>query len=44
MTTGNTRIKLPVKTGDQVVVIAGANKGKTGTVVRVFRDTQRVSG
>lgn len=41
MTTSN-KIKLPVKTGDEVVVLAGANKGKTGTIVRVFRDTQRV--
>lgn len=35
----NTRIKK----GDTVKVIAGKDKGKTGKVLRVFPDTQRIS-
>jgi len=31
-----------VKTGDQVVVISGKNKGQTGTVIKVLRDKERV--
>jgi large subunit ribosomal protein L24 len=33
--------KCHVRTGDQVVVISGSNKGKTGTVIKVFIDDQR---
>lgn len=36
------KIKLHVRKGDQVIVRSGANKGKTGTIIRVFTDTQRV--
>ena len=36
------KIKLHVRKGDQVIVRSGANKGKTGTVIRVFTETQRV--
>jgi len=35
-------IKLKVKKGDQVVVITGRDKGKTGEIVRVLRDENRV--
>lgn len=31
-----------VKTGDRVMVIAGKDKGKTGQVLRVVTDTDRV--
>ncbi|MCL2594312.1 MAG: 50S ribosomal protein L24 [Promicromonosporaceae bacterium] len=31
-----------IKKGDQVIVIAGRDKGKTGRVLEVFRDTDRV--
>ena len=31
-----------IKKGDQVIVIAGRDKGKTGRVLRVFPDTGRV--
>ncbi|MEN9558084.1 MAG: hypothetical protein RL141_453 [Candidatus Parcubacteria bacterium] len=31
-----------MKTGDQVKVIAGKNKGKTGKVLQVFPSAQRV--
>lgn len=31
-----------IKKGDTVVVIAGADKGKTGTVLRVLQDKDRV--
>lgn len=31
-----------IKTGDQVMVIAGADKGKTGRVLRVLIDKDRV--
>lgn len=34
--------KFHVRTGDQVMVISGKNKGTTGTVIRVMRDKQRV--
>ena len=30
------------KTGDKVVVIAGSNKGKQGTITKVLRDENRV--
>lgn len=33
---------LHVRRGDEVVVIAGANKGKRGKIIRVYPDTQRV--
>jgi large subunit ribosomal protein L24 len=35
-------IKLRIKTGDEVVVIAGKDKGKKGKVVQVFPVLQRV--
>jgi large subunit ribosomal protein L24 len=31
-----------IKTGDQVMVITGADKGKTGRVLRVLQDRDRV--
>ena len=31
-----------IKSGDQVIVIAGADKGKTGRVLRVLTDKNRV--
>jgi large subunit ribosomal protein L24 len=34
--------KLHVKTGDTVLVIAGDERGKTGTIKSVNRQTQRV--
>ena len=34
--------KMHVKRGDTVMVIAGRDKGKTGTVKRVFPDQQKV--
>lgn len=34
--------KSPIKKGDVVLVIAGADKGKKGNVVEVIRDKQRV--
>ncbi len=33
--------KCHVRTGDKVVVLSGASKGKTGTVIRVFPFEQR---
>ena len=33
--------KIHVRTGDQVMVISGSNKGKVGTVIKVFVDNQR---
>jgi large subunit ribosomal protein L24 len=33
---------MKLKTGDKVVVIAGANKGKTGTVTKVLAKDSRV--
>ncbi len=35
-------MKMKIKSGDQVVVIAGNDKGKTGTVTSVLRDRNRV--
>ena len=34
--------KLLIKTGDNVIVIAGKNKGKTGKVLQVFPQLTRV--
>ncbi len=34
---------MKIKTGDKVKVIAGKDKGKTGTVLQVFPELQRVS-
>jgi large subunit ribosomal protein L24 len=31
-----------IKKGDQVVVISGRDKGKTGRVLEVFKDTDRI--
>ena len=31
-----------IKTGDQVVIITGADKGQTGRVLRILRDKNRV--
>ena len=39
-TTAN--IKMRVKRGDQVVVLTGRDKGKTGEVLRVDRERNRV--
>ena len=33
--------KVHVRTGDKVVVLSGANRGKTGTVIKVFPREQR---
>lgn len=33
---------MKLKTGDKVVVIAGANKGKEGKITRVLRDKDKV--
>ncbi len=33
---------MKIKKGDNVIVIAGKNKGEKGTVAKVFRDTDRV--
>ncbi len=35
-------MKLRIKMGDQVKVIAGKNKGKTGTVLQTFPEVNRV--
>ncbi len=35
------QLKCHVRTGDQVIVISGANKGKKGTVIKVFTQDQR---
>lgn len=45
--TGNKKIKQPmrkfhVRTGDQVIVLSGASRGKTGTVIKVLRQQERV--
>jgi ribosomal protein L24 len=40
--TGKSRIKSNFRKGDKVMVIAGADKGKTGNVVQVMLDKQRV--
>ena len=37
-----TQVKLKIKKGDKVVVIAGKDKGKTGEVTRVILDENRV--
>lgn len=34
-------MKINIKKGDQVVVIAGNSKGSTGAVMRVFKDSYR---
>jgi large subunit ribosomal protein L24 len=39
---GNRGPKPFLKKGDTVIVIAGADKGKRGSVMEVFRDKQRV--
>jgi large subunit ribosomal protein L24 len=38
----NMATKLKVKKGDQVMVITGRDKGKTGEILRVIRDDNRV--
>ncbi|WP_440901999.1 50S ribosomal protein L24 [Actinosynnema sp.] len=40
--TGKARVRTRIKKGDTVVVIAGADKGKTGKVISVDRETGRV--
>ena len=35
-------MKLKIKRGDEVVVIAGAHKGSRGKVLQIFPETQRV--
>ena len=35
-------VKLHVKRGDEVLVIAGAEKGKRGKIVRVYPKTERI--
>ena len=42
VTTGKSRVKSNFKKGDKVMVIAGADKGKTGNVLEVMLDKQRV--
>ncbi|MCR4963164.1 MAG: 50S ribosomal protein L24 [Firmicutes bacterium] len=42
MATKNEKSKMHVKTGDQVVVIAGKDKGKTGKVINVDTKNGRV--
>ncbi len=37
-----TQKKLKIKKGDSVIVIAGKDKGKKGSVLSVIRDTDRV--
>ncbi len=37
-----TQVKLKIKKGDQVVVLAGKDKGKKGEVLRVIPDESRV--
>ena len=34
-------LKCHVRTGDKVIVLSGDNKGKTGTVIKVFPQEQR---
>ena len=36
------KVKLKVKKGDTVKVISGNSKGKSGKVLKVYKDTQRV--
>jgi len=38
----NERIKMKIRKGDNVVVITGRDKGKTGSVLRVFPTENRV--
>lgn len=38
-----TAVKLKIKKGDEVIVITGRDKGKTGEVVAVNRETSRVT-
>ena len=33
---------MKLKTGDKVTVIAGANKGKTGKIIRTFKNENKV--
>jgi large subunit ribosomal protein L24 len=40
--TGKTEMARHIKSGEQVIVIAGADKGKTGRVLRVLTDKNRV--
>ncbi len=40
--TSNKQMARHIKSGDMVVVIAGADKGKTGRVMRVLTDKDRV--
>ncbi len=40
--TGKSRLKSNFRKGDKVMVIAGADKGKTGNVVEVLLDKQRI--
>lgn len=42
ITTGKSRVKSNFRKGDKVMVIAGADKGKTGNVLEVMLDKQRV--
>lgn len=35
-------MKLKIKRGDEVVVIAGAHKGSRGKVLQIFPETERV--
>ncbi|MBA3700597.1 MAG: 50S ribosomal protein L24 [Planctomycetes bacterium] len=35
------QLKCHVRTGDKVIVLSGDNKGKTGTVIKVFPQDQR---
>jgi len=42
VTTGKSRVKSNFKKGDKVMVIAGADKGKTGNVLEVMLEKQRV--
>ena len=39
-----TATKMKLKKGDQVVVIAGKDKGKTGTITKVSPSTNKVLG
>lgn len=36
------RMKMKIKTGDQVKIIAGKDKGKTGKIIQVFPKENRV--
>ena len=35
------QLKCHIRTGDKVIVLSGDNKGKTGTVIKVFPQEQR---